>query len=180
MSRTRPSEMRTSQKRMGIGEFQWDPVLSTMPRYRKRWALGGFPTAEDVLKLAADKILKNTGACKLRDYLETVRKVVIKEVTWGQPLENLWVTVECSSLRILEDLWEDYCSKYLSERAIDTLVTQDILEKLGLTSVKLKITISEKEYKDCRVQFLQNLGEYDSLFHLNFTPGKINYTHLLL
>lgn len=164
MSRTRPSEMRTSQKRMSIGEFQWDPVLSTASRYRKRQALGGFPTAEDVLRLAADKILQKTGACKLRDYLEMVRKVVIVGIT--RHPENLLVTVECSSLRILEDLWEEYCSKDLSERAKDTLVTQDILEKLGLTSVKLKITISEEEYKDCRVQFLKNLGVYDSLFHL--------------
>ena len=165
MSRTRPSEMRTSQKCMGIGEFQWDPVLSRK-RQALRQALSSFPTVEDVLKLAADKILKKADACKLREYLEMVRKVVIINVTWGQPLENLWVTVECSSLRILEDLWEDYCSKILSECARDTPVTQDILEKLGLTSVKLKITISEEEYKGCRVQFLKNLGVYDSLFHL--------------
>ena len=86
-----------------------------------------------------------------------------------QQLKILYVTVECSSLQILEDLWNDYCSHYLSGWAEDTLVTQDILEELGLTSAKLRTTISEKEYKDCRVQFLKNLI---------ITPGKINISQL--
>ena len=90
--------------------------------------------------------------------------MVIVDIT--QKLESLYVTVECSSLQILEDLWNDYCSEYLSGWAEDTFVTQEVLEELGLLSVKLRTTISEKEYKDCRVQFLKNLGVYDSLFHL--------------
>ena len=171
MSRTRPSEMRTSQKRMSIGEFQWDPVLSTASRYRKRQALGGFPTAENFLKLVAFKYLQTTNPSKLEDstsgfayYLEKVRNVVIMDVT--QKLESLWVTVECSSLRILEDLWNDYCCEYLSGLAQNTLVSKDILEELGLTNVKLRTTISEEEYRDCRTRFLGSLGEYDNLFHL--------------
>ena len=90
--------------------------------------------------------------------------MVIVDITQKQKI--LYVTVECSSLQILEDLWNDHRSEYLSGWAEDTLVRQDILEELGLTSAKLRTTISEKEYKDCRVQFLKNLGVYDSLFHL--------------
>lgn len=138
---------------------------------RKAEASGGFPTAEDVLKLAAFKYLRTTDASKpeysttgFTYYLEKVRKVVIVDVT--QQLESLWVTVECSSLRILEELWDDYCNEYLSALAQNALVTKDILEELGLTNVKLRTTISEEEYKDCRVQFLQSLGEYECLFHL--------------
>lgn len=97
-------------------------------------------------------------------HLEKERKVVIVDIT--QKLDSLWVTVECSSLRILEDLWNAYCREYLSELAQKTLVTKDFLEERGLANVKLKTTISEKEYRDCRVQFLQSLGEYERLLYL--------------
>ena len=83
--------------------------------------------------------------------------MVIVDVT--QKLESLWVTVECSSLQILEDLWDDYCSEYLSGLVQNSLMPKDMLEELGLTNVKLGTTISEKDYKDCRVQFLHSLGE---------------------
>lgn len=134
-------------------------------------ASGGFPTAENFLKLVAFKYLQTTNPSKLEDstsgfayYLEKVRNVVIMDVT--QKLESLWVTVECSSLRILEDLWNDYCCEYLSGLAQNTLLSKDILEELGLTNVKLRTTISEEEYRDCRARFLGSLGEYDNLFHL--------------
>ena len=132
---------------------------------------GGFPTAENFLKLVAFNYLQTTDPSKLQDstsgfayYLEKVRKVVIVDIT--QHLEGLWVTVECSSLRILEEFWNDYCSEYLSGLAQNTLVSKDILEELGLTNVKLRTTISEKEYRDCRARFLCSLGEYNNLFHL--------------
>lgn len=140
-------------------------------RSRKREASGGFPTAEDVLKLVAFKYLQTTDPFKPQDstsgfasYLEKERKVVIVDIT--QHLESLCVTVECSSLRILEELWDDCCKENLSGLAQNTLVTEDILEELGLLNVKLSTTISEKEYKDCRGQFLQSLGEYETLFHI--------------
>ena len=146
--------------------FQWRQAPPSTSRSRK----GEFPTPGDVLKLAAARNLHPTDPFKPRDstngftyYLEKVRKVVIVDIT--QKLESLWVTVECSSLQILEDLWDDYCRKYLRGFAQNTLVSKDILEELGLTNVELRTTISENEYKDCRVQFLQSLGEYECLFH---------------
>jgi len=139
----------------------------------KREESGRIPVPEDVFKPAAHKYLQPTDASKPQDltsafkyYLEKVRKVVIVDFSLRKQLESVWVTVQCSSLRILEDLWDDYCSKYLSRVAQDTLVSEDILEELGLTNVELRTMISEKEYKDCRVQFLQRLGECESLFDL--------------
>ena len=137
---------------------------SSASRSRKEEALGGFPTAEDFLKLAAFKYLQKTDPSKPQDstsgfayYLEKVREVVIVDIT--QHLESLCVTVECSSLRILEELWDDCCNEYLSGLAQNTLATKDVLVELGLSNVKLQTRISEKEYRDCRVQFLRSLGE---------------------
>ena len=59
---------------------------------------------------------------------------------------SLLITVTCSSLKILEGLWEDYSSGHLNKVVEQTLVTPDVLEKLGLSELKLKTTISEEEY----------------------------------
>lgn len=169
ISRPTPSELPIFQGRKH--GFQGKTVPPSSSVSIEGEVSGGFPTAEDVLKLAAVKHLQTTSPYKWQDsssgfayYLEKVRKVVIVDIT--QKLESLYVTVECSSLQILEDLWNDYCSEYLSGWAEDTLVTQEVLEELGILSVKLRTTISEKEYKDCRVQCLKNLSEYDHLFDL--------------
>ena len=62
-------------------------------------------------------------------------------------LSSLLITVECSSLQILEGLWEDYCSGHLNAIAQEILVTAEVLEKLGLDEVRLKTFISEEEYE---------------------------------
>lgn len=67
---------------------------------------------------------------------------------------SLLITVTCSSLQILEGLWEDYSSGHLNKVIEQTLVTPDVLEKLGLSELKLKTTISEEEYKKCKEFFL--------------------------
>ena len=163
ISRTTPSELTTQEHK---SRFQWRTVPLSASPSRK----GEVLTPGDVLKLAVFRYRHPTDPSKPQDsasgfayYLEKVRKVVIVDIT--QELENLWVKVECSSLRILEDLWDDVCSEYRSGMAQNTLVSKDILRELGLTNVKLRATISEKDYKDCRVQFLQSLSEYESLFH---------------
>jgi len=60
---------------------------------------------------------------------------------------SLLITVECSSLQILQGLWEDYRSGHLNAIAQEILVTGAVLEKLGLNDVRLKTFISEEEYE---------------------------------
>lgn len=67
---------------------------------------------------------------------------------------SLLITVTCSSLQILEGLWKDYSSGNLSKVVEQTLVTPDVLEKLGLSELKLKTTITEEEYNKCKEFFL--------------------------
>ena len=57
------------------------------------------------------------------------------------------ITVECSSLQVLEGLWEDYRSGHLNSIAQEILITPQVLEKLGLTELRLKTFISEKGKK---------------------------------
>ena len=90
------------------------------------------------------------------EYMEKVRKVIIADVKTG----SLIITVECSSLQILDELWIDYKTGHLNEMAQKYLVTEDVLKAFGLTELKLKTTIVEEEYRACREVFLTSLGKY--------------------
>ena len=87
--------------------------------------------------------------------MEKVRKVIIVDCSQG----SLIITVECSSLEILEELWQDYCIGNLGRVVQQYLVTEDLLKELGLTEVKLSTTIDEKDYRDCQQCLTQ--GRYD-------------------
>ena len=72
---------------------------------------------------------------------------------------SLVITVSCSSLQVLDGLWEDYQGGHLNEVIQKTLVTQEVLKELGLSEMKLKTIISEEEYKACKEQLTEELGE---------------------
>ena len=122
---------------------------------------GLVPSTQQVLNLAAFKYLQTIDPSKPEDmngfvqYLKEVRKVLIVDTKLG----SLIITVECSSLEILDKLWFDYCTGYLNEMAQKYLVTEEILNELGLSSVKLTTTILGEEYITCRNYFLRLSGE---------------------
>jgi len=86
-------------------------------------------------------------------YLREVRNILMVDVAVG----SLIITLECSSLEILEGLWEDYCSGHLNKMAQKCLVTKDILRESGLLEVKLITTILEEDYRACREFFTGKL-----------------------
>jgi len=79
----------------------------------------------------------------LIEYLRTKLGVNVQDSRLG----SLIVTVSCTSLEILERLWDDYCNGHLNEVVQETLVTEELLKKLCLSEVKLKTVISEEVYK---------------------------------
>jgi len=91
------------------------------------------------------------GLQSLLEYLKVQLGVSVANCRVG----SLMITVTCSSLQILEGLWKDYSSGHLNKVVEQTLVTPDVLEKLGLSELKLKTTISEEEYNKCK-EFLLN------------------------
>ena len=89
---------------------------------------------------------------------------------------SLLITVECSSLEILEGLWKDYKSGNLTQVAQETLITAEVLEKLELVEVRLKTIIAEEEYENGRQTFLGNPGKSKSTFYYvntNEIPGEL-------
>ena len=114
--------------------------------------------SQDVLNSIATKYLKELNPSTPEEfnefiqYMEKVRKVIIVDVQTG----SLILILECSSLQILDELWEDYCTGHLSEMA-QYLVTEEILKEFGLAEVKLTITIKEEEYRACRELLSSNI-----------------------
>ncbi len=126
-------------------------------RKRRSEVTGDFPTEQEVLNLAASKYLKTIDPSRPEDlngfvhYLREIRELLIVDTKLG----SLIITVECSSLEILDKLWDDYCTGLLNEMAQTFLVTEDILQEFGLIDVKLTTTMLEEEYMACREHFSQ-------------------------
>ena len=90
-------------------------------------------------------------------YLGNTLNAFIEDIELG----SLFITVRCRSLQILGELWEDYVSGHLNQVVQETLVTNEVLENLGLDDVKLKVFISEKEYRNGkRILTAENSGLY--------------------
>ena len=110
------------------------------------------PSPQQILSLIASKYLNNLNPSTPEDfngfirYMKEVREVILLDCKPG----SLIITVECGSLKILEELWQDYCTGNLGRVVQECLVTEDILKELGLSEIQLITTIDEKDYKDCQ------------------------------
>ena len=125
------------------------PVLSGYPQPENEVSQ---PSVEKVLCLIADKYLKATPLRSKDDldsflaYMKEMRLIIT-----GVHIGSLLITVKCDSLQILERLWEDYSSGHLGEVVQRSFVTEEILTKLSLAELMLETTISEEEYKACKM-----------------------------
>ena len=88
-------------------------------------------------------------------YVRNKLNATVEDIELG----SLSITVRCSSLKILEGLWEDYISGHLNQVVQEALVTHEVLEILGLDDLKLKVFISEEEYEKGKKVFADNSGE---------------------
>ena len=94
------------------------------------------------------------------EHLITVYQVSLRTVGRG----SVVIIVECSTLEILEHLWNDYLSGELDKVAERCFVTDELRKKLDLETTCLKIFIKEENYLNCRKAFRELpstcLGEY--------------------
>ena len=133
-----------------------DPVPSSQPQ-----VVTTSESTQEVLNMIASKYLQKLDPSTPEEfngfiqYMEKVREVIIVDVKTG----SLIITVECSSLQILDELWIDYITGHLNKMAQKYLVTEDVLKAFRLTELKLKTTIVEAEYTACREAFITSLGK---------------------
>lgn len=117
------------------------------------------PTSDEIFRLIAMRRLQvlppssEEDFANLIEYLSTVKGVVTEDVK----VKSLLITLKCRSLLVLEHLWTDYTSGHLNEMVQKCLVTEDILNGLGLSELKLCTIIKEIDYMACK-QILQESG----------------------
>ena len=74
-------------------------------------------------------------------------------------ISSLHITVRCTSLEILENLWHDYTSGALNKAAQRYLVTDEVLDLYNLRELKLLTNIDEEEYRRCKAQLTEIEGQ---------------------
>ena len=117
------------------------------------------PTSDEIFRLITMRRLQVLPPSSKEDfddlieYMSTVKGIVAQDVT----VRSLLITVKCRSLLVLEQLWTDYTSGHLNEMVQKCLVTEDILNDLGLSELKLHTIVKKIDYKACK-QILQESG----------------------
>ena len=76
---------------------------------------------------------------------------------------SLIISLNCKTLKGLDQLWNDYLSGHLNKVAERYLVTHKMKRKLKLRKINLKTTIEEENYLNCRKVLLEISGEYQCL-----------------
>ena len=120
------------------------------------------PTTQEILNSVADLYLRTVKPSNRKelnefiDYMEKFRNVIVADVKIG----SLIFTLVCGSVQILDELWKDYRTGHLNEVAQSYLVTNDILEEFGLSSLKLTSNIKEEDYRACRQRLATSEGGY--------------------
>ena len=77
---------------------------------------------------------------------------------------SLIITLNCKTLKGLDQLWKDYLSGHLNKVAERYLVSNRMKKKLNLRKINLKTTIDEKNYFNCRKVLMESSGEHQCIF----------------
>ena len=102
--------------------------------------------------------LKGLGA--LAEFITETYKVFFKRAYVG----SLIIILNCQTIESLELLWNDTLSGHLDKVAERYLVTSEMKQRLNLEKVKLKATIEEENYLNCRKFLTGCSGEYKCIF----------------
>ena len=73
---------------------------------------------------------------------------------------SIKITVKCRTLKILERLWDDYCSGHLNAAAEKCLITEKVKDELGMETIKLATTILEEDYSACKLSLMEISGTF--------------------
>ncbi|XP_015779234.1 PREDICTED: ankyrin-3-like [Acropora digitifera] len=102
--------------------------------------------------------VKETAVRALVEFLKMAYNVSRVAVNKG----SLIISLNCKTLKGLDQLWNDYLSGHLNKVAERYLVTDKMKRKLKLRKINLKTTIVEQNYLNCRKVLLESSGEADS------------------
>ena len=121
-----PQSPTTSQSESCSHPHQNDGLTSDGPVQRQRDVI----TTQAVLNRIANCYIDtmpptHEAMSEFLNYMERIRNVLVVDKGTG----SLILTLECSSLQILDGLWEDYRSGHLNEVVQKLLVTEEVLQE---------------------------------------------------
>ena len=79
-------------------------------------------------------------------------------ITCGVQRGCVLITVGCTSVKILENLWQAYKSGELNEAAERYLITDELLKVYGLREFRFITVIDEEEYRRCKDELMDLEG----------------------
>ena len=104
------------------------------------------------------KVTTRDGVSALIEHIHKTYDLALESVGIG----SLEITFRCPTLESLEHLWSDYQAGYLNEIAMKYLVTNEIKEKLNLDTIRLKTTIEDENYRNCRKILMEKSCKFES------------------
>ena len=104
------------------------------------------------------KVTTPDGVSALIEHIHKTYDLALESVGIG----SLEITFRCPTLESLEHLLSDYQAGYLNEIAMKYLVTNEIKEKLNLETVRLKTTIEDENYRNCRKILMEKSCKFES------------------
>ena len=117
--------------------------------------------------------VKVTGVRAFLECLEKTYNALLDAVNVG----SLIISLDCKTLRGLDQLWNDYLSGYLYKLSERHLVTDEMKKKLNLRTIKLKITIEEENYLKCKKVLVACSGECKCVMCTG-SPWPLNFKYL--
>ena len=106
--------------------------------------------------------VKVTGVRALLEFLEKGYNLSQVALDVG----SLIISLDCKTLRGLDQLWNDYLSGHLNKVAERYLVTDEMKKRLNLRKINLKTTIEKENYLNCRKVLMERSGKYQCLFFM--------------
>mgnify|MGYP006896107996 CR=1 FL=1 len=86
---------------------------------------------------------------------------------------SLIISLNCKTLKGLDQLWKDYRSGHLNKVSERYLLTNELKKKLNLRKINLKTTIDEENYLNCRKVLMESSGEHECMFFCCNTMRRI-------
>ena len=123
------------------------------------------PSADEIMRKIATRYLEVSPPENKEDLQNFLSYLKDFRMTIGPiGVSSLRITVNCTRLEDLEELWRAYTTGALNEAAEKYLVTDEVLRQYKLTELRLTTFIDEEEYRRCKEQLKKCEGNHRSKY----------------
>ena len=89
--------------------------------------------------------------------IDCIRNVDTESVTLTVPYVGLVLCVSVDNIEALDNLWEDYKTRPVSDIIKSLMTSPDLLNAAGAKSIELSVLLSARDVEQCRSELLNHL-----------------------